>query len=383
MRFSHLFIIIFIGFLITSCGTSNQNTDLPETIKPSQSFTVSLEVKNFSGDKIYFESLTEHTWQVTDTAYRQGDVFLLQGKRVEPEFFRVKLDEAKYFIMVADSADIKVSLDANDIVNTIQFTGSKASTECAVFYKNLYRYNQKHDALYAQMVSLSQQGEGARPQLRTMQDQMDEMEFAGDQFIKKYLDSIMPSVAVFNLALYIDGQRDMDYLVKLAYRIKKELPDSKYTPYFTRTIFNSLKDPLAVGNVAPEITLSDTAGKTISISSFRGKYLLIDFWASWCGPCRQENPSVVKMYHQYHDKGFEILGVSLDSDRNAWIKAIQKDQLAWAHISDLKGWGSVVVPMYKIQGIPFTCLLDKEGRIVAKNLRGKMLELKLKELLGE
>ena len=140
---------------------------------------------------------------------------------------------------------------------------------------------------------------------------------------------------------------------------------------------------LAIGAPAPEISLPQPSGEVLKLSDLRGQYVLIDFWASWCGPCRKENPNVRKVYAKYHDKGFEILGVSLDKNSSAWLNAIQQDDLQWKHISDLKYWQSSVVPEYQIKGIPLTFLVDPEGNIAAKNLRGPSLEAKLAEIFGE
>lgn len=137
-----------------------------------------------------------------------------------------------------------------------------------------------------------------------------------------------------------------------------------------------------VGKEAPDFTLDTPEGEAIALSDLRGNYVLIDFWASWCRPCRMENPNVVRVYNKYHDKGFEILGVSLDRTKTAWLQAIEKDGLTWKHVSDLKFWNSAAAQLYGVRGIPYTVLVDPKGNIIAQNLRGASLEAKLAELLG-
>ncbi|NSL89101.1 TlpA family protein disulfide reductase [Chitinophaga sp. Mgbs1] len=136
-----------------------------------------------------------------------------------------------------------------------------------------------------------------------------------------------------------------------------------------------------VGQIAPDFTLPDPSGKMVSLKSFRGKYVLVDFWASWCGPCRQENPNVVKAYQQFKNKNFTILGVSLDKTKEQWLAAIKQDGLAWNHVSDLKFWDSAVVPIYGINAIPTNFLLDPQGKIIAADLRGDALTAKLQEII--
>ena len=151
--------------------------------------------------------------------------------------------------------------------------------------------------------------------------------------------------------------------------------------------YNKINNPqfrTSEGSIAPELEFADPDGKIRKLSDLRGKVVLIDFWASWCGPCRRENPHVRAMYEKYHDKGFEVFSVSLDKDANAWKGAIAKDNLTWPnHVSDLKGWGSAAAKLYGVSSIPSTFLVDKDGRIIAKGLRGEQLTAVLEQIFGK
>lgn len=157
----------------------------------------------------------------------------------------------------------------------------------------------------------------------------------------------------------------------------------KYIKAYDEKNGNVKTGPARMGEVAPELDFPNPDGKIITLESLRNKYVLVDFWASWCGPCRRENPTVVRLYNKYKDNGFDVYSVSLDNNKDRWVAAIEKDGLIWPnHVSDLKQWRSEAVKKYGFGGIPYTVLLDKEGKIIATKLRGAQLESKLKELFG-
>lgn len=177
------------------------------------------------------------------------------------------------------------------------------------------------------------------------------------------------------------SQNDLEYSKALCNRFISEYPNSSIAKQLKAELPKSASN---IGDEVPNITLADVNGKTVSLISLKGKIVLIDFWASWCGPCRVENPNVVAAYNLYKDKGFTVFSVSLDSNKDQWLAAIAKDGLTWPnHVSDLKGWQSDAAKLYSVKGIPATFLIDREGKLIAMNLRGEELQAKLAELLNK
>jgi thiol-disulfide isomerase/thioredoxin len=198
-------------------------------------------------------------------------------------------------------------------------------------------------------------------------------------FSKSFLAAHPLSLVSLSATKYLDPRTDILLYENLLASLSKEYPENKYVKDYASIVENLKRLPL--GSAAPEIRLKSPEGKQISLSGYKGKIVLIDFWASWCGPCRKENPHTVELYRKYKNKNFEILGVSLDDNADAWKEAIKKDGLAWPQVSELKKWDSEVVKSYLVDVIPFTVLVDREGKIIAKGLVGDELERKLIEVL--
>ncbi|MDH5609980.1 MAG: TlpA family protein disulfide reductase [Cyclobacteriaceae bacterium] len=197
---------------------------------------------------------------------------------------------------------------------------------------------------------------------------------------KSFIMASVPSLAAIYGMSYLDIDSEIQFADSLAQQLQVQLPDHILTADFIDRV-NVLR-VLAIGADAPEISLPTPEGEVLTLSSLRGNYVLIDFWASWCRPCRAENPNVVRLYNQYKDKNFEILGVALDRTRDAWLEAIEADGLTWKHVSDIKYYNCQAALDYSISAIPATYLIGPEGKIIAKGLRGPSLEAKLAELFG-
>jgi len=206
-------------------------------------------------------------------------------------------------------------------------------------------------------------------------------------FVLEFIDEHPNSLASLSAVQALSPDQDMDVFNQVAENLNEVMPESDYVKSFKASLATMKSKQQAaertnVGSVAPEIALQTPDGNTIKLTDFRGKVTMIDFWASWCKPCRMENPNVVRVYNRFKDQGFEIYGVSLDKDRNKWVEAIAQDGLTWKHGSELKFWQSSFVPVYNLEGIPMTYLLDKNGIIIAKGLRGDQLEQRLEELFN-
>ena len=297
---------------------------------------------------------------------------------VEPGFYRINFYGRQYVNLILDDESVHVTADGNQPDGQATVEGSTDTDHFNAVNEIMQNMQTQINDMNADYLKARADGDTAT--MNEIEQQYKEIEGENSAKIKNKIKEMGTSLAVFYAVNYLDAEQEFSFLKELADTFQAARPDSRYTQQFVEQV-NALSQ-LAVGMPAPDIALPNPEGDTVRLSSLRGKYVMIDFWAAWCKPCRMENPNVVRLYDQYKDKGFEIYGVSLDRTKDAWVEAIADDNLTWKHVSDLQYFNSEAAALYSINAIPATVLLDKEGKIIAKNLRGEALEAKLAEIFG-
>ena len=327
--------------------------------------------------KVYLLKLVGEQPQSIDTADVVGGKFTFKGKMVTPDIRMLRLNDQDYFAQFfLDNANITVTAKKDSLRST-KITGSPTQDIFKTYIAEMEKLNKEVLALQGKYQNAMTTGNTSEADKAKIDYQaiIDNNKVYTKNFVKEHSNSVVSAyITLFQLA----DQIDVAELDSLASKFAPELSKSEYVVKINERIQEQKKT--AIGIVAPDFTMNDPEGKPIQLSSLRGKIVLVDFWAAWCGPCRQENPNVVKLYQQYHDKGFEILGVSLDKNKEDWLKAIKSDNLTWMHVSDLQYWQNAAARLYGVNAIPQSFLLNKDGKIIGKGLRGEQLANKLMEL---
>jgi peroxiredoxin len=362
----------------------------------SKHFEVSGHIKNSNGKMVYLQETPLGSGEriIADSSIVGKDgAYSLKAKASEESLFSLffKGDLYPFAYIINDVDKIVVNADTQN-QNDYEIKGSDASKSLKEFS---VKASGKWSALYAlghEMDSLIKSGaadtsSGVRSINQEGVSQLDDLKNYVSGFIKSANDPIACSWALSTNSQIFT----MDDYQALLNGIVTKFPSHKGVAKIKETNDRQLAlskqksqamdEPEWTNKQAPELSLPDVNGKTITLSSFKGKYVLVDFWASWCLPCRRENPDVVQAYNRYKDKNFTILGVSLDKQKDDWLGAIEADKLSWTQVSDLQEWSSAAVSTFNFNGIPFNVLVDPDGKIIAQSLRGDALERKLEEVL--
>lgn len=393
------FSMIISLILVVGCGGNG-----PSGAGNSDSNAISGSIMGAEGETLILQRFNKNRAIGTDSVVVKddGSFMLIPSFSMPLDYYSLLLRESNTFmILLTDSTEnVEIKADVADFEFGAEVEGSPHTAKLLDFYNTMEEYDAETEKLQEEVQQLLVTEEKGSPALRELSGKMtgikrDRRSYAMD-FLRRESSSpaIMAALTELNVNVdlslfekaYADLQPVMGHSyyhevlgkqikeVKARQRVQKEQKSSQ-----RRSKNNKYTD----GDTPPDIAHADPKGKTRSLYDLRGKYVLIDFWASWCGPCRRENPNVVRLYDQYHDKGFEIFSVSLDKQQGRWVKAIQQDNLKWPdHVSDLKGWNSDAAQLYGISSIPHTILLDPDGKIIGTGLRGEALEDKLKEVLG-
>lgn len=358
-------LLLFLAFLF-SCS------------QPAQ-YTINGTLEEYPEGKIYLQKRADGEFVKIDSAEVTEGLFTITGTVEIPEMYYLSIEGKRGSAAIwIENSEMTLTAHA-DTLYKAEITGSAVQDEYTAFQDEVRDiYEQTREPYQKYREAEENNDEETMKQLDEMTDSIyDSAEQFQKDFIRKNPSSYIAPSALQRISYSMETEEIEEFLALLDPSLA------------TTAIVADLKErveklkKVAIGQPAIDFTQNDQEGNPVTLSSLYGSYLLIDFWAAWCGPCREENPNVVACYKEFHDKGFDVIGVSLDEDKEAWLKAIEDDGLTWTHVSDLKGWGNAVSNMYGVNSIPSSMILDKEGIIIEKNLRGEDLKNKLAELMPE
>lgn len=376
--------LLLAGFLFTQCGNAD-------------SFTVTGLLTGGENDTLVVEEMVENGIQPLQSLYTdENGRFTYTDTATNPRFLFLHVNDIYISLLVLNNQQIDLSADLSRFNETYRVSGSRESELIWDLNREMQRAALALDSLGSAYEAKrdAESSQAADNWFRSAYQNLieDQRDFI-QSFLNEHYDSPASLMALshqLNQQPILNPAADFAYFARVDSALTAQYPESRMVKTLHTWVVGQQQQQAAretenqsvgIGVLAPDFSLPDPDGQEISLSSLRGKYILLDFWAAWCAPCRRENPNLVRAWTKYKDKGFDILQVSLDRTREDWVGAIEADNLTWTHVSDLQYWSSPIAKLYYVQSIPASFLLDPEGRIIARNLRGPALEQKLKEVL--
>ena len=341
-------------------------------------YKITGKVEGLTKGTAYLQKIEQRTPVNVDSVEFTNGKFVFKGMVTEPDLYFIKVADTLGAIpLLLENTDITINTTADSIYGS-KYTGTESTVKYIKFDLGIADFEMKFNKLYNEYMQANMSGDAEK--VKEIETQYEAIEKEQMDYIKGFVkDNSKLFVAPIVTVQYLINTLEPNELEEIAAGFDTTYNHSKYVVMINDRVTTMKR--VAIGQPYVDFTLNDTTGNPVALSSVVGeKYVLIDFWAAWCSPCRHENPTLVENYAKYKNKGFEIFGVSFDKSRDAWIKAIHDDKITWPQVSDLKYWECEAGKLYGVRGIPHNVLLDKNGIIIAKNLRGEELGAKLAEI---
>ncbi len=373
MRRQYFLALVALSFFVGACSNSKE-------------FKIDGTFSNVGAAKQVYLLVLDSMGQmspVDSTFLNEDHKFTLKTKSADPQFFQVLVGERAFFVIGENGEHVKLSADLSDSGGNYTLEGSEESEKITEFNKITSSYSKKNGELaekYSKLITTDQ--EKKDDLIAEYNEKSQEIAAPFLEQTSKFIEKNKKSLTAFfaaNIMMGLNHDAYENKLIAYSKEAKETFPNNHAIKSFATQMETAQK--VAIGQPAPEMAAQNPEGKVINLKDFKGQYVLVDFWASWCAPCRQENPNLVATYHRFKSKNFTVLGFSLDDNRDNWLKAIDVDKLVWSQITEMRQWDSPTALSYNISAIPASFLIDPSGKIVAKNLRGDALNQFLEKTL--